>query len=122
MVSATGAHASANKASNAVIHEFAHKLDILRDGANGAPPMHPAMKPCEWHDIFTAAWEQLQRDMQNSRPLPLDDYGLTNPADFLVVCSETFFEHPESMKQRMPEVYRLQCQFYRQQPVAAIYV
>jgi Mlc titration factor MtfA (ptsG expression regulator) len=121
-VSATGAHARANKASNVVIHEFAHKLDMLRDGANGAPPMHPAMKPGEWHDIFTAAWDRLQRDMQNSRPLPLDDYGLTNPAKFFAVCSETFFSNTENMKQQMTEVYRLLCQFYRLQPVAAISV
>ncbi|TNF01473.1 MAG: Zn-dependent hydrolase, partial [Gammaproteobacteria bacterium] len=33
------------------------------------------------------------------------------------VCSEAFFEAPENMKEDMPEVYRLLCQFYRQQPV-----
>jgi Mlc titration factor MtfA (ptsG expression regulator) len=116
-VCATGAYARANKASNVVIHEFAHKLDMLRDGANGAPPMHPDMKPGEWHTIFTTAWDRLLRDMQQNRRLPLDDYALTNPAEFFAVCSETFFEAPESMKQHMPEVYRLMCQFYRQQPV-----
>ncbi len=33
------------------------------------------------------------------------------------ICSETFFETPEKMKEKMPEVYRLLGQFYRQQPV-----
>ncbi|MAA70266.1 MAG: Zn-dependent hydrolase, partial [Bermanella sp.] len=32
-------------------------------------------------------------------------------------CSETFFEDAAHMKEHMPEVYRLLCQFYRQQPV-----
>ncbi|MBU2966041.1 zinc-dependent peptidase [Amphritea sp. 2_MG-2023] len=112
----TGAHARHTKASNVVIHELAHKLDMLRDGANGAPPMHPDMRPGEWHDIFTAAWDRLQHDLQRHRPLPLDDYALTNPAEFFAVCSETFFEDAQQMKQKMPEVYRLLCQFYRQQP------
>lgn len=113
----TGPHARGGKASNVVIHEFAHKLDMLRDGANGAPPMHPDMQAGEWHDIFTAAWDRLQEDWHRKRPLPLDDYALTNPAEFFAVCSETFFEDPKNMKEHMPEVYRLLCQFYRQQPV-----
>ncbi|SIS94156.1 zinc-dependent peptidase [Neptunomonas antarctica] len=115
-VCATGAHMRHGKASNVVIHELAHKLDMLRDGANGAPPMHPDMRAGEWHDIFTVTWQQLQKDWKHHRPLPLDDYALTSPAEFFAVCSETFFEAPESMKERMPEVYRLLCQFYRQQP------
>lgn len=114
----TGSHARQGKASNVVIHELAHKLDMLRDGANGAPPLHPDMRQGEWHTIFTAAWERLLKDQRHHRSLPLDDYALTNPAEFFAVCSETFFEAPEDMKEDMPEVYRLLCQFYRQQPVA----
>ena len=116
-ISKTGTHGHNGKADNVVIHELAHKLDMLRDGANGAPPMHPDMRPGEWHDIFTSAWNRLQNDWQHQRPLPVDDYALTSPAEFFAVCSEAFFETPETMKQEMPEVYRLLCQFYRQQPV-----
>lgn len=111
-----GAQASLGKASNVVIHELAHKLDMLRDGANGAPPMHPDMRAGEWHDIFTAAWDRLQNDLQHNRPLPLNDYALTSPAEFFAVCSETFFEAPQMLEKHMPEVYRLLGQFYRQQP------
>ncbi|QEY58417.1 zinc-dependent peptidase [Pseudomonas sp. C27(2019)] len=117
-VSESGAHAYDGKASNVVIHEVAHKLDMLRDGANGAPPMHPDMRSGEWHTIFTAAWDRLQKDFQRNRPLPLNEYGLTSPAEFFAVCSETFFEAPDAMQEHMPEVYRLLCQFYRQQPAA----
>lgn len=113
----TGPHARGGTASNVVIHELAHKLDMLRDGANGAPPMHPDMRPGEWHDVFTAAWERLQADLERQHPLPINDYGLTSPAEFFAVCSETFFEAPENMHAHMPEVYRLLCQFYRQQPM-----
>lgn len=111
-----GAHARDGKASNVVIHELAHKLDMLRDGANGAPPMHPDMRAGEWHDTFTAAWQRLQQDLQHNNLLPINDYGLSSPAEFFAVCSETFFEAPKHMQEQMPEVYRLLCQFYRQQP------
>jgi Mlc titration factor MtfA (ptsG expression regulator) len=60
--------------------------------------MHPDMMPREWHDFFTAAWDRLQQDIQNHRPLPLDDYAITNPAEIFAVCSEPFFEQSESMK------------------------
>lgn len=106
-------------ASNVVIHELAHKLDMLRDGANGAPPMHPDMRPGEWHDTFSSAWGRLELDDEQGRSLPIDDYALTNPAEFFAVCSESFFEAPERMKNEMPKVYRLLCQFYRQQPALA---
>lgn len=112
----SGAKTHHGKASNVVIHELAHKLDMLRDGANGAPPMHPDMRPGEWHDIFSAAWDRLENDLQHQRSLPVDDYALTSPAEFFAVCSEAFFESPSTMKQEMPQVYRLLCQFYRQQP------
>ncbi|MFT4998833.1 MAG: Mlc titration factor MtfA (ptsG expression regulator) [Chitinophagales bacterium] len=105
-----------------VIHEFAHKLDVLSVGANGAPPMHPDMKPSEWHDIVTAAWDRLQKDIQIHRPLPLDNFAITNLAEIFAVCSEAFFEQSESIKVYMPAVFRLLCQFYRQQPAAVISV
>lgn len=114
----SGAQASSGKASNVVIHEVAHKLDMLRDGANGAPPMHPEMRSGEWHRVFSAAWHSLQNDYHQNRPLPLNTYGLTSPAEFFAVCSETFFEAPATLHEHMPEVYRLLCQFYRQQPLA----
>lgn len=115
-ISNIGSNADAIDANNVVIHELAHKLDMLRDGANGAPPMHPDMSSGEWHDIFTAAWDRLQSDLHHLKALPINDYGLTSPAEFFAVCSETFFETPKELKQKLPEVYRLLCQFYRQRP------
>lgn len=114
----SGAHSRYGHASNVVIHEVAHKLDMLRDGANGAPPMHPDMRAGEWHRIFTAAWDRLHRDLQEHRMIPIHEYGLTSAAEFFAVCSETFFEAPQHMREHMPHVYRLLCQFYRQEPVS----
>ncbi len=115
----TGPHASQAKAGNVVIHELAHKLDMLRDGANGAPPMHSGLRTGEWHDIFSIAWERLQHDADKHRRLPLNEYALTNPGEFFAVCSETFFEDPKRMKLHMPNVYGLLCQFYCQTPATA---
>ena len=114
-----GARSHHGLASNVVIHEMAHKLDMLRDGANGAPPMHPDMQAGEWHAIFSAAWERLNLDYRHHRVLPIDDYALSSPAEFFAVCSETFFEAPAKLHAALPNVYRLMSQFYRQNTLVA---
>lgn len=114
----SGPEASNGQASNVVIHEVAHKLDMLRDGANGAPPMHPDMHWREWRDTFAAEWQRLQEDFHKQRPLPINVYGLTSPAEFFAVCSETFFEAPHTLQEAMPDIYDKLCKFYRQNPTA----
>ena len=37
---------------NVVIHEFAHKLDMLNGDANGFPPLHPEMSRAAWSGAF----------------------------------------------------------------------
>jgi len=101
---------------NVVIHEMAHKLDMLNGNANGFPPLHRRMDRREWWRIFSGAWDRLQEDRRNGIELPIDPYALENPAEFFAVVSEHFFEAPASLHQHLPEVYRQLEQFYRQHP------
>lgn len=103
---------------NVVIHEVTHKLDMLHDGANGAPPLHPDMSAVAWHETFSTVWETLQQDWEDGDRLPLDDYALSSPAEFFAVCSEAFFESPRRLHRDLPDIYRLLQQFYRQNPLA----
>jgi hypothetical protein len=48
--------------------------------------------------------------------LPIDPYGLENPAEFFAVVSEQFFEEPATLRQQLPEVYAQLEKFYRQHP------
>lgn len=104
---------------NVVIHELAHTLDMRRNGANGAPPLHPNMDPAAWQRDFAAAWNDLARRADNDEPLPVDEYALEDPAEFFAVLSETFFEQPESLHSAWPAVYRQLANFYRQQPLSS---
>ena len=101
---------------NVVIHEMAHKLDMLNGDANGFPPLHRRMAPRVWTWVFSGAWERLREDHRNGLPLPIDPYGLQNEAEFFAVVSEQFFEDPATLRQQLPEVYRQLEQFYRQHP------
>jgi MtfA peptidase len=41
---------------NVVIHEFAHKLDMLNGAADGLPPLHPGMERAAWSGAFEQAY------------------------------------------------------------------
>lgn len=101
---------------NVVIHEMAHKLDMLNGEPNGFPPLHRRMDRREWSRIFTSAWDRLQEEQRNGVEPPMDPYALESPAEFFAVASEQFFETPATLRQHLPEVYQQLEQFYRQHP------
>lgn len=105
---------------NVVIHEFAHKLDMLHGGiANGMPPLHPGMSRHDWQSAMSSAYEDFLRDVEHGKEITLDPYGAEHPGEFFAVLSEAFFETPEIIRNRYPEVYEQLQQFYRQDPCAA---
>ncbi|OOG45885.1 M90 family metallopeptidase [Rhodanobacter sp. C01] len=101
---------------NVVIHEMAHKLDMLNGDANGFPPLHRRMDRRVWSRVFSSAWDRLQDERRNGAELPIDPYALESPAEFFAVVSEQFFEAPANLRQHLPDVYRQLEQFYRQHP------
>ena len=126
---------------NVVIHEFAHKLDLIDGEANGMPSLraHPHIKARTWQRVleesFDALGDQLEAieaaippdvDPESEeadtwyRQLPLDAYAATDPAEFFAVSSEAFFVAPEPLKAAMPEWYSLLSQYYRQDPLRDI--
>ncbi len=117
---------------NVVIHEFAHKLDMLNGNANGFPPMQKGMSREAWKRAFMAAYldfckqvdaadARAHRDRGHSLDiLPLDPYAAESPAEFFAVISEAFFEMPDAVASSFPEVYRQLTLFYRQDPAARI--
>ncbi len=102
---------------NVVIHEMAHKLDMLNGDANGFPPLHRRMDRRVWWRVFSSAWDRLQDERSHGTHLPIDPYALESPAEFFAVASEQFFEGPAMLRQHLPEVYRQLEQFYRQHPL-----
>ena len=104
---------------NVVIHEAAHRLDLLDGAMNGRPALHDEMSPREWLEVFSKAFADLsRRAAAKRRRLRMDPYAATDDAEFFAVMSEYFFEQPEVLHGEYPEVYRLLCAFYRQNPAA----
>ncbi|HET7597485.1 MAG TPA: M90 family metallopeptidase [Burkholderiales bacterium] len=105
---------------NVVIHEFAHKLDMLNGDANGFPPLHADMDRARWANAFSAAYGDFCARVDRGESLPIDAYAAEDPGEFFAVLSEAFFEIPLEVRGKYPEVYRELAAFYRQNPASRI--
>lgn len=105
---------------NVVLHEFAHKLDMLNGDANGYPPLHRGMDAAAWARDFSAAYTDLCARVDASEDTTIDPYATTDPAEFFAVLTEVFFETPRLLNTEYPAVYRQMQQFYRQHPLARL--
>lgn len=103
--------------SNVIIHEFAHKLDMLNGSANGMPPLHADMHPQAWTGALSKAYRALQHRLAHHERGSINPYGATSPAEFFAVLSEYFFTAPRHLVDDCPEVYQQLKQFYRQDPL-----
>lgn len=99
-----------------VIHECAHKLDVLNGDANGFPPLHADMNGHEWARDFQVAYDRFRAELETSHGNTIDPYASEDPAEFFAVASETFFTVPDLIYREFPAVYAQLRRFYRQDP------
>lgn len=101
---------------NVVIHEFAHKIDMLDGMIDGTPPIdRAAVRP--WVDACTEVFEALRAG--EPRP-PLDAYGATDPGEFFAVATEAFFDTSVELAANEPKLYEVLATFYRQDPATRV--
>lgn len=103
---------------NVVMHEFAHKIDILNGTADGFPPLHPDMDRRLWTQVFSEAYADMQQRLERHEYTLIDPYAAEDPAEFFAVLSELFFERPDTLNDVYPAVYAQLAAFYRQDPHA----
>jgi Mlc titration factor MtfA (ptsG expression regulator) len=102
---------------NVVIHEIAHKLDMLDGSANGMPPLHYGMEGSLWTMALNNAYQVLIQRLEHHRCTCIDPYATESPAEFFAVISEYFFSAPDILQLHFPDVYRQLQLYYRQDPL-----
>jgi len=113
-----GKHCNRHAAgSNVILHEFAHKLDILNGAADGMPPLHSDMSRKSWIKILTRVYEELELNIEQHHKTHIDPYAAENPAEFFAVISELFFLLPERLQYYYPQMYQQLSLFYKQDPL-----
>jgi Mlc titration factor MtfA (ptsG expression regulator) len=88
---------------NVGLHEFAHlvdKSDGTIDGLPGVGLDRQSLGP--WIELVRRKMDEIREGESD-----IDEYALTNEAEFFAVASEYFFERPGVMQRKHPELYRM---------------
>jgi len=98
--------------NNTAIHEFVHLLDKADGDTDGIPQQLLAKQyVIPWMDMTYQQMQEIVKGKSDINP-----YGSTNKAEFFAVVSEYFFERPDLLQQKHPELYALLQQIYKQHP------
>jgi Mlc titration factor MtfA (ptsG expression regulator) len=106
--------ANPNDKRNVGVHEFVHMVDKADGSVDGAPGV-PRDLFFPWMDFIEAKLKRCGDHWGDINP-----YGATNRQEFLAVTSEYFFENPDAMARKHPELYDYLSQLYRQSPIEII--
>ena len=93
------------------VHEFAHVLDKTSLGFDGTPRLRAREDYRVWGEVMSEHFFRLQRGDRDTLAV-LDDYGAENEAEFFAVATEAFFEHPDDLRERAPDLHEVLARFY----------
>lgn len=98
------------------IHEFAHVLDRASGAFDGTPVLHSGDDYGPWGRVMSRHFLALRKRGGRRRRRVLRQYGATNEAEFFAVATEAFYEKPELMRDKCPELYEEMARFYHVEP------
>ncbi|MDZ4810376.1 MAG: zinc-dependent peptidase [Bacteroidota bacterium] len=98
--------------SNTALHEFVHLVDKTDGSVDGIPEFILQQQYIlPWLQLMHKEIKEILEDKSDINP-----YGATNEAEFFAVVAEYFFERPELLQQKHPELYQLLSTIFKQQP------
>jgi hypothetical protein len=105
---------SSSGKQNTGIHEFVHLLDNADGATDGVPEQlmsHEYATP--WLKMMHYEMGRIEKGNSDINP-----YAATNEAEFLAVAAEYFFEKPEQLQNKHPELYSQLSRLFAQDPAA----
>jgi len=97
---------------NTAIHEFVHLLDKSDGATDGIPENLVAHEyTIPWLHLMHVEMNRIERGKSD-----INVYALTNEAEFFAVASEYFFEKPEQLQHKHPELYAHLSRIFGQKP------
>jgi len=97
---------------NVVVHEIAHKLDLLDGAMNGVPQLPPSLARREWIATMQAGYDRLVRAVERGRDTFIDPYAGESADEFFAVTSELHFSDPGGFARAEPAVAALLARYY----------
>ncbi len=103
---------------NVVIHEFAHKIHMMRGADEDYPMPFSGMNARVWNETLEREYRRLCKMLDAGVETLIDPYAAEHPAEFFAVMSEMFFTDSAVLERDWPDLYRQLSLFYRQDPPA----
>ncbi len=101
---------NATDKNNTAIHEFVHLIDKMDGETNGVPERMIAHQyAIPWLKLIHSEMEAINDNHSDIR-----NYGGTNEAEFFAVASEYFFERPDLLQRKHPELYKMLADCFHQ--------
>jgi MtfA peptidase len=105
------------RGTNVVLHEFAHKLDMLDGTLDGTPLLADRAQRERWVDVCTRVYRAVEVGEGGEA---LRAYAGVDAAEFFAVATETFFDRPHLLREEHPDLYECLRDFYGQDPAVRI--
>lgn len=102
-----------NGKSNTAIHEFVHLVDKADGDMDGLPE---ALLP---HQYVVPWLQRIHQEIEKIRAgrSDINPYGATSEAEFFSVAAEYFFEKPQLMREKHPDLFEMLQLIFRPDPV-----
>ena len=95
---------------NVGFHEFIHAVDGGDGAIDGVPALLIKREDVkEWLRVVKQESKRIEEGHSDINP-----YALTNNAEFFSVASEYFFENPDAMSEKYPELYNILMKIFKQ--------
>ncbi len=99
-----------NDRKNVGVHEFAHILDHADGDMDGIPKaIMPKSIVEQWTHLMKRKIDDIYDDESD-----INSYGATDESEFFAVATEYFFEKPEIMEKKHPELYSILSKTFQQ--------
>ena len=99
-----------------VIHEFAHKIDMLDGAVNGMPPL-PANDRPAFREAIDTAYTHFCGCMDRNLDTAIDPYAAESIDEFFAVSCEVFFAEPELLLHEYPAYFAQLQSYFRVDPI-----
>lgn len=98
--------------NNTAIHEFVHLLDKMDGDTDGVPEaLLEKQYTIPWINLMHKEIESIIKNRSDINP-----YGAASKTEFFAVASEYFFERPQLLKERHPDLFKLMEEIFGQTP------
>lgn len=101
---------------NVVVHEIAHKLDLLDGAMDGTPRLPRHLRMRAWVEAMQPAYDALVRQVERGRDTLIDPYAAESVEEYFAVVSELHFSDPATLRRAAPAVAAVLAQLYGPAP------